>query len=146
MVECAIVTIKINVRGLEVSVSSPGEAAALIRELTEPATPKIGRPPKAEQYAFFHDAIRPAEDRVAIEFLQVLESAPPAGPSIEEIMRAVGVTTGRGIGGRMVRINNILLRAGFEPIEVYQNPKGSEGRKWTAGPKLQEALLKLKKS
>jgi hypothetical protein len=131
------VSIKFNFKGIEVTTSSTSEAAVLIRELTEIPQSK---PQSSPVYL-------PSAYVIVDKFLQTIVTAPPEGPSTTQIMEAVGVTDGRGLGGKLLGINNILDKHGLNPNDVYGNPKTADGRRtWFAGPKIQEAIEKMKES
>jgi hypothetical protein len=140
--------IKINYQGIEVTLPSTGEAADLLRKLTETTPPKtgprIGRPPKIPENIQLFEATPSRVQILTNNFLMAIASADADGPTTEEIMSAVDVTAGRGIGGRLVRINNFLLKAGLNPKDVYDNRKTSEGRVWRAGPRLIDAIQVIK--
>lgn len=138
--------IRLTIRGIEITVSSTAEAAALIREMTEAPAPKIGRPRiKPRPQELFPDTPS-ADHQLAHDFLFRIASAEAKGISTEEVMKVLKVDTGKGVGGRCVRINNILAKLGFtDPSEIYRNPRLADGnRVWRSGPKIAEALLALK--
>lgn len=135
--------IKVTIRGIDVFVSSTAEAAALVREFTEPEAPKLGRPPKERPQLIIpprrSDVVRMAED-----FLFKIASGNPKGISTEDITPVLKVKAGRGIGGRCAKINRILAKYGFaDSDEVYTSQRLAEGRVWRKGPKIQEAIEKL---
>ena len=136
---------KINVRGIEIIASSASEAAALVRELTEQPTPKIGRPLKAP--GLFD--VTPTEENntaaVATSFLTAITHANGEGASAEDLMKVLNVDHSKGIGGRSVRINNLLRRLKFDPEDVYKSERLPEGRFWKPGPKVDEAIQSLKR-
>lgn len=136
--------IKLNVRGIEITVSTTAEAAALIRDLTEAQPSKIGRP-KAEERAADLFSGPTADEKMAHSFLSTIAVSGSQGVPTEDIMKVLEVDAGRGIGGRCVKINNLLSRLGFnDPKEVYVNPKLAAGRVWRPGPRIHEAIERLK--
>lgn len=139
---------KFNVRGIDIVASSAAEAAALVRELTEQPTPRIGRPLKNP--GLFGEAFQaPSAENdtvaVAVSFLTAITKANGEGASAEELMKVLEVDHSKGIGGRSVRINNLLRKYKLEPEEVYTTERKPEGRFWKPGPKLDEALHILKR-
>ena len=136
---------KFNFQGIDISTSSAAEAAALVRELTAQQPPKVGRPPKNP--GLFEDA--PANEgdtpAVALSFLTAITKANGDGASAEDLMKVLNVEHSKGIGGRSVRINNLLRKLKFEPEEVYTSERLPEGRFWKAGARVDEAIQILKR-
>lgn len=84
----------------------------------------------------------------ALRFLKMVrEFEGDGGATVELIMDALGAVHPKGVGSKMVKINEILQQAGFSDLsEVYVNPRDGSGvRSWRAGPKLSEAIAKLQK-
>jgi hypothetical protein len=143
-------SIKINFHGIEVTASSSAEAVELLRKLTEmPAVAfsttgrTLGRPRKHPLPNGLFDNAPTEEQKLAHALFITLNRIDD--PKIEDIMEAVEVNSAKGVGGRLVRINNFLAREGFNPKDVYEYRKNTDGsREWVHGPKLEEALQKIK--
>ncbi len=52
------------------------------------------------------------------------------------------------MGGVSVRVNNAIMRAGFQPREAYDNTRPNDGteRRWKPGPKIDLVIESLKKA
>ena len=144
MQESHPMSIRINFRGIELTVSSPSEAAAVARELAEQPVPKLQRVRVIEEPTLFAGP-EPDEQR-AVGLLELIKNAPNGGPGVDDLMKVLQVDSPKGIGGRMVRINNILLRAGMKPEDAYRNPKTADGRVWKPGTRIQEAIDRLREA
>jgi hypothetical protein len=154
----ATMSIKFTVKGLDISVSSAAEAAALIRELADESSPPRRTPIKARaqrtgqfksrnrqlplptspQANGFHVA------KMASEFLTAIDRGPEGGVDGEAMAKVLGVSHGKGIGSRAAAINILLRQLGFSRTEVYQNDRTSAGRLWKPGPKLDQAITAVK--
>jgi len=132
---------KLNFRGIEVTANSVSEAAALLRELAEPSGAKIGRPPKPPSPL---DMFAPPKDTdIAVAFLRAIAKAGTQGAVAEDLMPLLKVKGPKGIGGRSVRINNMITKAGFKLEDVYDNARTAEGRFWRPGPSISAAINAL---
>ena len=137
-------SIKLNFKGIELTVTHAAEAVALLRELTETPPPKIGRP-LSKPLELFPDT-EPDGSQHAIAFLTTIANADADGATADDLAKVVGVKHTKGVGGKAARINNILIGLGFKPDEIYSNTKTLEGRFWKPRPRIHEAIGKLKKS
>ncbi len=131
--------IRINVNGHDVFVSNPAEAAALLRELATVEAPKVGRP----------KLNLPSKNGVegmnsALTFLTAVTAAGAAGADSEHVMKALDTDEPKGVGGRLVKVNNLLLRLGFSPDEVYKKVRTPDGKRWRHGPKIVQAMGSIK--
>lgn len=141
-------TLKFIVHGIEVTASNAAEAAALIREL--------GNPP-APQPAPVRATIEGQRPRIlirkrgfnlnyaAVDFLSLISNAGDRGIAAEGLMPALHVNHAKGIGARSGMINKLLSELGFQPDQVYENPRTPEGRIWKAGSKMDAALEAVKR-
>lgn len=128
--------IKVVHEGIEYFASNPVEAAALGRALREQGIPKVGRP-RIERLINGEDT--------TLAFMNALASAGPSGAEAADLMKALKVDNAKGIGGRSVKINNALLKLGFQPDHVYHNPRTADGnRYWKKGPKFDAAFEAIK--
>jgi hypothetical protein len=131
--------IRINVNGHDVFVSNPAEAAALLRELANVEAPKVGRPklnlpPKNGAEGM----------NSALTFLTTVTAAGTSGADSEHVMKALDTDEPKGVGGRLVKVNNLLLRLGFSPDEVYKKVRTPDGKRWKQGPKIVQAMGAIK--
>lgn len=144
--------ITINYQGIEITVSSPQEAAAVAKELalSQNATPnkpvsrgdvitatcqsyapKISSPIQ-KPFTLSQPA---SETQQIADFLQAIVDAGEAGTTAEALMPILGTQSPKGLGGRMVRVNNIIEACGYDADAVYNNEsRGIQGRIWRAGP------------
>jgi hypothetical protein len=122
-------SIRIQYKGLEIFVSAPQEAVALIRQLT---TDQGG-----SQAVQVRD-----EDRweATLAFLSAIRDAGTQGAEVTQIMHALGVRAPKGVGSRTTIVDKSLKEIGFTAEEVYDNERTSQGRFWRAGPRLFEAI------
>lgn len=137
--------IKVTIRGIDVTVSSTAEAAALIRDFTGSTESKAALPSEDRPRIKLRPRKPTPAEAMTRDFLFRLASSSGTDVPTEEIMKILKVDTGRAVGGRCVKINNILARLGFDDTdEIYTNPRLAEvGRVWRPGPRIQEALEKL---
>jgi hypothetical protein len=133
--------IKLNFKGIELTVSHPAEAAALLRELTDTHSPKIGRPPTKPLETLAKNA---NGNQVAIAFLTTIANADADGATADDIAKAVGVKHTKGVGGKAARVNNTLIELGLKPEDIYSNTKTLDGRFWKPRPRIHEAIEILK--
>jgi hypothetical protein len=153
----AAMSIKFTVKGLDISVSSAAEAAALIRELADESSTQRRTPtkPRAQRTGQFKSRNRqlPLESpgangfhvaKMASEFLTAIDRGPEGGIDGEAMAKVLGVAHGKGIGSRAAAINILLRQLGFSRTEVYQNDRTSVGRLWKPGPKLDQAMVAVR--
>lgn len=133
--------IKVNFRGIEFTVNTAGEAAALARELIDEPQPKLGRP-AVKDNDLFPETAAAKENAIAVNFLNAIINN-GAGADSKQIAAAIGVSHPKGIGGRAAKINSMLSNLGFNPDDVYSNTKTLDGRIWKPRQRIGEALEKL---
>ena len=137
--------IKFVVHGVEVTASNAAEAAALIRELGNAPTPQrtVIRAAPGAQVMLRHKGFD--VKYAAVDFLSLIRNAGDNGISVAGLMPAVQARRPKGVGARAGMINKLLVELGFDPAQVYENPRTSEGRIWKAGPKMDAALEAVKR-
>jgi hypothetical protein len=160
--------IKINFSGIEVTVGSADEAAALLRQLADKPSVaadnnNVRKLREPREYVAERNVIKPrgsrlpvgfelvgepnehfsSEHQMIFDFLNAIAQADEDGIGQEEMMKAIKVEHPKGIGGRSVRINNWLLRKGFELEDVYETRKTATGRVWRSRRRIQEAIGEL---
>lgn len=131
--------IKITVNGYEVTASTAAEIAALLRELANTDSAKLGRPKlnlSVKNGANGADA--------ALNFLTAVTGAGIHGANSDLVMKALGTAEPKGVGGRLVRVNNLLVKLGFSPEDVYRKIRTPDGKRWRAANKLQLAITAIK--
>lgn len=134
-------SIKININGIEVTVSDTTEAAELIAKIN-------AQPKKAGKNRVNSDGrqnssdlvVRPDVVNSALKFLQTIRDAGPSGADADTIAKALKAANGKGIGGRINPINTLLDGLGFKVKAVYDNSRTLDGRRWTMGRKFKQAL------
>jgi hypothetical protein len=130
--------LKININGYEVTASSAAEIAALLRELANTDAPKLGRP----------KLNLPAKNGAegagrALEFLGIV-AAGDGGADSKMVMKALGTNEPKGVGGRLVNVNNLLLKLGFSPDDVYHKVRTPDGKRWRQAPKIAQAIAAIR--
>ena len=86
---------------------------------------------------------------VTVELLEAIKAAGSIGLSAKEVQDIVDADSGKGIGGRMVRINGYLRRLGFsDSKELFDNPKNRKtgARVWKPKEKLDVAIDAARKA
>jgi hypothetical protein len=131
--------IRLNVNGHDVFVSTPSEAAALLRELATAEVPKVGRPklnlpPKNGTEGMDN----------ALDFLTTVTAGGGSGADSEHVMKALHTDQPKGVGGRLVKVNNMLLRLGFPPNEVYRKVRTPDGKRWRQAAKIAQAIAAIR--
>jgi len=147
-------SLKFIVQGIEVTATDAVEAAKLIRELAgqyaaaSQAAPTQATPP-APSTERPRIKIRKRGPFImttaAVRFLTAIKEAGNNGMRGADLMEPLRTDHPKGIGSRVAKINEYLTKLGFEPEQVYRNPRTAEGRLWTPGPKLDAALEAAKK-
>lgn len=122
-------SIRIQYKGLEIFVSSPQEAVALIRQLTTDQ-------PKSHPTQARDDGRWEA----TFGFLSAIQDAGTQGAEVTQIMLALGVRHPKGVGSRTTIVDKCLMELGFTADSVFNNERGAEGRFWRPGPRLHEAI------
>jgi hypothetical protein len=147
--------IKINVDGIELTVPTLDDAAELIRKIrgSQRATnisPRIDQRIEPTPPAVWEGAMLPMDDKTALDhaiaFLSAIANAGANGADSPTMMKALHVDNAKGIGGRTVKINNLLTKIGFRPKEVYRNPRLPDGRVWKRASKFQDAYDAIRRS
>jgi uncharacterized protein YgbK (DUF1537 family) len=67
------------------------------------------------------------------------------GATSAQVQEVLGASHPKGIGSKMSPVNNYLMLRGFEPDQVYMNPRNETGgRMWVPGSRLDDALKAVK--
>ncbi len=126
-------SIKINHNGIEYSASTPEEAVALGRLLSD--QPILTIYPNAP--------ILDDRGELALIFLRAIRDSAPDGLHELNAQKVLGVDTGRAVGGKIYAIRNALENIKFKPDAVFEKvDEGGEGH-WMPGPKFRAALETL---
>jgi hypothetical protein len=148
-------SIKFTVEGIDFTVDTAAEVAAIVRELrglrrvAMKAAPvetmaKNAANAKAERESNEPDAGFPNwAPGAALKFLTTIRDGGPNGVSAEPIMRALNASTPKAIGGRSAIINRLLRKHGFTPTHVYDNERTQKGRVWIPRKQLPNAISQL---
>ena len=135
-----IMSIQMNIGGIDVTVTDPAEAAALLRELGK--KPASGAA-KSEVVSFTPVNADMAEK--TLRFLNVINDA-DSPLSTKSVMDVLGVKTGNAVGGATKKINNLLADLGYSKHLVYKNPKKPRHpRTWSSGRDIELAIEALEK-
>lgn len=141
--------IKFVVKGIPVEADSAAEAWELIRlgNGTKPQEPSYSEP--LEPPAIRHRSRLSLKSKkkngfdirsVTVAFLSKIVESGREGAVADNLMEIVGARHPKGIGSKSVAINEFLENLGFDPENVYDNPRTAAGRIWKPGPKLLDAL------
>jgi hypothetical protein len=150
-------TYTINYDGIEITASSPADAAALVRELKSgkssqngqllPAEGKSqGSSSRTQQVIMIGsdddlDPISPENTRMALEFLKAIrDGAAIGGIQAAVLVKVLGVSAPKAIGSKSATINKLIKRIGLGVEKVYTNPKTASGRIWRPGRKMNYAI------
>lgn len=150
-------------------VDGPAEAAELFRQLKDhraqpkeqnapvpPPTPpqKRAQPPVGREFVFRRSSLAPNPDRqpvfaewapsATLGMLMAIRNSSQHGPSSDEMMRAMGASDGKALGGRTAQANRLLDHLGFDVDDVYTSTKDSKQRYWRAGPRIDDAIRTVK--
>lgn len=79
----------------------------------------------------------------ALKFLVAVRNAGPSGADSEAMMKALGVTKPKALGGRSAIINRLIEDTGFAQGQVYDNRRTSAGRFWKPRKHLPEAIAAI---
>ncbi len=82
-------------------------------------------------------------ETTTLELLEAIKTAGNHGLAVDKVQKIVHANTGKGIGGRMVRINGYLRHLGFaDSKELFDNPKDRKtgARVWKPKSKLDAAI------
>lgn len=133
-------SIKINVNGIEITVSNTSEAAELIGKIN--AQPEKSGKNRVNGARQNHSDFVVRQDIVdsTAKFLMTIRDAGEFGADADTIARTLKTANGKGIGGRITPINTYLHNLGFKVDTVYDNARTLDGRRWTKGRKFDEAL------
>ena len=136
-------SIKMNVGGIEVTISDPVEAAALLRELNANPPPKSARKGANGSAVEGNYPINADLAEKALRFLKVIDDAGSPLPT-DAIMDALDVKTGNAVGGATKKINSLLSELGYRKELVYRNQrKPRHPRTWSSGRDIQPAITAL---
>lgn len=163
--------IRMNLHGLEVEVDAADlgetlrqlQAAGLLpaalapKRSVAPPAPQVQLftpypPQPAPAHAPKPDLVLVKEEGPAAHFGLTLlknlrDTRVSGGLTPSDVQRIVGAGHPKGIGSRMVKINETLRAGGFELRDVYTNDRGPLGdRVWRAGPKIDQAISLLEAS
>jgi len=142
-------TIKMNIGGIDVSVTDPAEAAALLRELQkQPKEPVTHVTHENKRNGANGSDSKPVDLDVAQTALALLTlvSSTRMALSTEQVMESLGLTSFNAVGGTTKKVNQLLADLGFEKKMTYRNPKRqNEPRYWLKGRQTDEAISVLKK-
>ena len=84
------------------------------------------------------------ENRTAIDFLKLIAEYGMSGVKLDAIMKILRVDHPKAVGSKSAAINRKIEEYGFDPDDVYTNPRDSTGdRSWRPGPALKEAINAL---
>src|SRR5437016_4191458 len=136
---------KVNLQGVDITASSMDEAIALARKI---AAEQLNQPPKTGRPRLNGAAVSSSPNpdvRRALMMLKLIrDDNSGEGPAMDTLIHAVEGDGPKGLGGRMARINKLIMEAGFSTTDVYTNQKVGDAREWLPGPKIQQAIDKLK--
>lgn len=132
-----------NVGGIEVTISDPVEAAALLRELDANQPPKSARKRANGGATAANYTVNADIAEMTLRFLKVIDDA--ADPlSTQAIMDALGVETANAVGGVTKKVNSLLSDLGYRKNLVYKNPKKPRHpRTWSSERDIQPAIEAL---
>lgn len=124
--------------GIEIDDLSASEAMEIaqkvMRDVPRPAEPvavRVRAPRIREVNGYFDTA------STTLRLLEEIKAAGSNGLPAERVQEIVHADTGKGIGGRMVRINGYLRRLGFADTNVlFDNPKNRKTGKRVWKPKV----------
>ncbi len=134
-------SIKINVNGMEITVSNTTEAAELIGKINaQPEKAGKNRVTSGSRQSTSDFVVRPDVADSTAKFLMTIRDAGDSGADAGTIARTLKAASGKGIGGRINPINTYLNNLGFKVDAVYDNARTLDGRRWTKGRRFDEAL------
>lgn len=131
--------IRININGHDVFVSTAAEAAAVLREVAVAEVPKVGRPKLNLPHKNGAEGINNA-----LDFLTAVSAGGGEGADSAHVMKALKTDQPKGVGGRLVKVNNVLIRLGFPPNEVYRKVRTPDGKRWKQGLRTLQAIMAIK--
>lgn len=149
----AIMGIKLNFDGVEFEAATAAEAAELYRQLRTAsavptpaaarAAPHVAKPPRAddEPEGSFPDWAPGA----AVAFLKAIRDAGPQGADSATMMKALGISLPKALGGRSAIINRLIVDCGLNPTQVYDNKRTGQGRFWKPKKHLPDAISAIEK-
>ena len=138
---------KITVGGMEITANNATDVADLVRAMEAAKPQKQQKPedrqPEAErQPAKEGNARRFPYGDIVLSFLTALANHQTLdGPAVQ---KALDVKEPKGVGSRAGKVNELIAELGFKQDEVYLTRRTREGRTWTAGPKIAEAINAIK--
>lgn len=143
-------TIKMNIGGIDVSVSDPVEAAALLRELQNGAQQASSQKRVNGSAGVIAveagNSIDTDAFKAAIKFLKIIDRSASALPT-SEIMSALGINSTNAVGGTTKKVNQVLADLGYRKNRVYRNPKKpNEPRMWSSARQIKQAINDLEQS
>ena len=148
--------IRFTIDGIAVSTDTADEAAALIERLrATPSASVVARQhePRAAGAPLDskpNTSARPTETKppskpiamLTLEFLRTVREAGASGADADKVLSAVHADHPKGIGSKLAMINEYLKsKHGITDLdEVYVSERGTMGRIWTSGPRLDDAI------
>src|SRR6266513_640509 len=139
--------LKFVINGVSVEADNAAEAAELIRALGKQSAAQSApldspRAPRIQIRRRQRIQLRSKIKKngfdvrsVAIAFMTKIQEAGRNGIAAEGLMEVMGARHPKGIGAKSAAVNEYLVKMGFDPESVYDNPRTAEGRFWTAKPK-----------
>lgn len=143
---------KVVFQGAEIEVQTLAEAAELVRMLTDAATPQaeparqsirkpVARQPKAKSSA--NSSFPDWAPQAALSFLTTIRDAGQSGAHTDAMMKSLGITAPKALGGRSAIINRVIEDIGYAQTQVYDNKRTAAGRIWKPRKHLQDAIKAL---
>lgn len=122
---------KITIDGFEVTANSAEDVLALVRAM---GGAKAEAPKTTEKTISRHAD-------TAISFLsEIANNEEVNSDSIQKVLNVEA----KGVGPKTKSVNNILEYLDFDVDDVYTTERDADGRTWTAGPKIREAIKAIK--
>lgn len=145
----------VKVDGIEVTASTPAEAAALVAELRKVQIATEGRSKSSEKslqdFQGFGNGLsmtltelNPATAGTALKFLKAIRAGSQSGGvQAEALMSVLAITAPKAIGSKSAAVNKVITNLGLKPKTVYINPRTAAGRIWKGGRNLDHAIQLL---
>ena len=142
-------SIQITMAGVQARCDTPGEAASLIRllsnghsvELSEAPHRGRGRPP-ANGHTPAHVQKSEGDCTKTLLFLKLLQDN-PSGASSADIAKALDIRDTRGVGGVMVRVKRVIAAHGFQSDDIFKMRGIRGNRRWKPCGHLPQAIAKI---
>lgn len=138
-------TITLKIGDIEVTASTPAEAAAVIRELHSSDKGYLNEGKGSSGVTEIEHIDPEILDR-SLKFLEKIKEFSPKGADSDKIMMALRVAHPKAVGAKSVAVNKLLTDLGFRKGSVYRSQKKPhQGRLWKAGPSIEKAITTLKR-